>query len=66
MKKRKKKLKLIVGIAPWHDSNNRRKFFEEYARDHSFDPLIPDHWYVQPFKRIMAREVLLISNNNDD
>jgi hypothetical protein len=31
--------------ALWQDVNNRRKFFEDYARVRGFDPLQPDRWY---------------------
>jgi len=29
----------------WNDSKNRRKFFDDYAADHKFDPLWADNWY---------------------
>eukprot|EP00026_Physarum_polycephalum_P001731 Phypoly_transcript_01733.p1 GENE.Phypoly_transcript_01733~~Phypoly_transcript_01733.p1 ORF type:complete len:1003 (+),score=155.23 Phypoly_transcript_01733:421-3009(+) len=38
----------------WHDRDNRRKFFENYAKSHGFDPLVPDNWYLQPIERIIG------------
>jgi hypothetical protein len=32
------------------DSTNRRKFFEEFAKEHNFDPLIPENWHLQSSK----------------
>ena len=41
----------------WRKSRTRRKFFEEYAKEHSFDPNDPSSWYLQPSARIMAVKV---------
>jgi len=38
----------------WGDSVNRRKFFENYARENGFDPLEPENWYAQPTSKILA------------
>jgi hypothetical protein len=50
---------LIAGI--WQDTSRRRKLFENYAKANDFDPLIPENWYLQPLKRIMAVEVNFIT-----
>eukprot|EP00026_Physarum_polycephalum_P001627 Phypoly_transcript_01629.p1 GENE.Phypoly_transcript_01629~~Phypoly_transcript_01629.p1 ORF type:complete len:1030 (-),score=139.53 Phypoly_transcript_01629:75-3164(-) len=38
----------------WNDSSLRRKVFEDYAREHGFDPLVPENWYNQPRRSIVA------------
>eukprot|EP00026_Physarum_polycephalum_P001074 Phypoly_transcript_01075.p1 GENE.Phypoly_transcript_01075~~Phypoly_transcript_01075.p1 ORF type:complete len:1059 (+),score=134.10 Phypoly_transcript_01075:98-3274(+) len=30
----------------WGSMSNRRRFFEKYASDQGFDPLVPDNWYT--------------------
>eukprot|EP00026_Physarum_polycephalum_P000822 Phypoly_transcript_00823.p1 GENE.Phypoly_transcript_00823~~Phypoly_transcript_00823.p1 ORF type:complete len:527 (-),score=83.80 Phypoly_transcript_00823:937-2517(-) len=37
-----------------HYSGNRRRFFENYAREHGFDPLVADNWYSQPPSRFLS------------
>lgn len=54
--KRKKELNFIY-IAMWHNVENRRKFFEEYAQENGFDPLVPDEWYLQSRERIIEKKV---------
>eukprot|EP00026_Physarum_polycephalum_P001631 Phypoly_transcript_01633.p1 GENE.Phypoly_transcript_01633~~Phypoly_transcript_01633.p1 ORF type:complete len:1064 (+),score=132.57 Phypoly_transcript_01633:31-3192(+) len=53
-------------IAPWNEPKERRKFFETYAAQHSFDPLIPGNWYNQPEASIWetkgAKEVMFYHN----
>jgi len=39
----------------WSDPRNRRKFFEEFARERGFDPLKAEHWYSQPLLRSRIR-----------
>lgn len=29
----------------WANKENRRLFFEKYAKDKGFDPLVPQNWY---------------------
>eukprot|EP00026_Physarum_polycephalum_P002873 Phypoly_transcript_02882.p1 GENE.Phypoly_transcript_02882~~Phypoly_transcript_02882.p1 ORF type:complete len:833 (+),score=72.23 Phypoly_transcript_02882:121-2619(+) len=38
----------------WNDVSNRRKFFENYAREIGFDPLIATNWYSQQMESIMS------------
>ena len=35
----------------------RRRFFENYAKEQAFDPLVAENWYLQPRSKIMAAEV---------
>jgi hypothetical protein len=44
-------------LASWSDINVRRKFFEDYASDNGFDPLVPDQWYTQPLNKILSAKV---------
>eukprot|EP00026_Physarum_polycephalum_P002957 Phypoly_transcript_02966.p1 GENE.Phypoly_transcript_02966~~Phypoly_transcript_02966.p1 ORF type:complete len:695 (+),score=87.59 Phypoly_transcript_02966:171-2087(+) len=32
----------------WSYMNNRKEFFDSYARENNFDPLIPSNWYKLP------------------
>lgn len=50
---------LTSELAHWNSKENRRAFFEKYAKDHDFDPLVPSNWYSHPIKRIMSQKVLL-------
>eukprot|EP00026_Physarum_polycephalum_P003664 Phypoly_transcript_03677.p1 GENE.Phypoly_transcript_03677~~Phypoly_transcript_03677.p1 ORF type:complete len:748 (+),score=79.94 Phypoly_transcript_03677:247-2244(+) len=49
---------------------NRRKFFENYAREHGFDPLVAENWYKQSREKLMsrkgARRVIHCHNNSID
>eukprot|EP00026_Physarum_polycephalum_P008136 Phypoly_transcript_08214.p1 GENE.Phypoly_transcript_08214~~Phypoly_transcript_08214.p1 ORF type:complete len:513 (-),score=83.64 Phypoly_transcript_08214:5-1384(-) len=52
----------------WNNSENRRKFFEDYANANGFDPLDPENWYSQSSKQIFsfknARNVLFYHSKN--
>ena len=37
---------------------NRRSFFETYAKTMGFDPLNPSKWYLQPLDNILATKVI--------
>lgn len=37
-------------------------FFEKYAKEHKFDPLLPDMWYTQQKSTILATKVFFIIN----
>eukprot|EP00026_Physarum_polycephalum_P005354 Phypoly_transcript_05386.p1 GENE.Phypoly_transcript_05386~~Phypoly_transcript_05386.p1 ORF type:complete len:586 (+),score=95.25 Phypoly_transcript_05386:3-1760(+) len=39
----------------WSYKGNRRAFFEEYAKENNFDPLIAENWFKQFPKKIMAK-----------
>eukprot|EP00026_Physarum_polycephalum_P000813 Phypoly_transcript_00814.p1 GENE.Phypoly_transcript_00814~~Phypoly_transcript_00814.p1 ORF type:complete len:797 (+),score=105.00 Phypoly_transcript_00814:1557-3947(+) len=38
----------------WSEPSNRRRFFERYAKNHSFDPLNPENWYAQSQNKILV------------
>ena len=38
----------------------RRRFFENYAKENQFDPLVPTNWYTQPIHRILEFKVCSI------
>jgi len=40
----------------WRDPANRRKFFEDYAKEQLFDPLIAENWYSQTKDNIMSKK----------
>ena len=40
---------------------NRRKFFKNYAKAHSFDPYDPHMWYTQSRENIMSTRVISLS-----
>eukprot|EP00026_Physarum_polycephalum_P012597 Phypoly_transcript_12920.p1 GENE.Phypoly_transcript_12920~~Phypoly_transcript_12920.p1 ORF type:complete len:356 (+),score=59.55 Phypoly_transcript_12920:23-1069(+) len=46
--------KLPARQSLWEKIDARRKFFENYAKDHGFDPLKPENWYKQPRDKILA------------
>jgi hypothetical protein len=49
---------LAIISASWYVSaENRKAFFENYARDHGFDPGNPENWYSQPYKKIISVKV---------
>eukprot|EP00026_Physarum_polycephalum_P001037 Phypoly_transcript_01038.p1 GENE.Phypoly_transcript_01038~~Phypoly_transcript_01038.p1 ORF type:complete len:1240 (+),score=185.34 Phypoly_transcript_01038:28-3720(+) len=54
--------------SPWQEASNRRFFFENYALQNGFDPLVPKNWYLQSREKIRAakgaRQVLYYHNNN--
>lgn len=40
----------------WENSVNRKSFFDEFAVNHGFDPLVPSNWYS------ISRELILQQN----
>lgn len=38
----------------------RRKFFENYAKEHSFDALNPEHWYSHSRDSLLSTKVFII------
>lgn len=36
---------LSGGYRGWKDMNNQREFFDSFAAERNFDPLIPENWY---------------------
>lgn len=47
-------------IIDYTRAENRRKFFENYARKKGFDPLVAENWYSEPIHHIMASPVIII------
>lgn len=41
----------------WHETSNRKTFFLNFAKEHKFDPLLPDNWYLVPISAIRAHKV---------
>jgi hypothetical protein len=46
---------LFLFLVSW---KKRRKYFENYAKEHGFDPLVAENWYTQARSKILAAEVL--------
>lgn len=44
----------------WQDVSNRKKFFDDFARDNNFDALKPHNWYEVTPQSIHARKVLFL------
>lgn len=44
----------------WQHVENRRKFFENYAKERNFDPENPDHWYSNLSRKILKTKVIII------
>jgi hypothetical protein len=45
-----------VILRDWKDPENRRKFFEDFARENNFDPLIPENWQSR-YESIISEKV---------
>jgi hypothetical protein len=43
---------------------NRRRFFENYAKENGFDPLNPENWYLQAREKIISTKVLKTSRQS--
>jgi hypothetical protein len=41
------------------DFTKHKLFFENYAKDNGFDPLVPENWYFQTAKNILSITVWL-------
>eukprot|EP00026_Physarum_polycephalum_P011168 Phypoly_transcript_11369.p1 GENE.Phypoly_transcript_11369~~Phypoly_transcript_11369.p1 ORF type:complete len:392 (+),score=44.19 Phypoly_transcript_11369:39-1178(+) len=42
--------------ANWRDPTTRRRFLEKYAKEHGFNPAVPENWYMQKRKDILAKK----------
>eukprot|EP00026_Physarum_polycephalum_P004684 Phypoly_transcript_04707.p1 GENE.Phypoly_transcript_04707~~Phypoly_transcript_04707.p1 ORF type:complete len:664 (+),score=57.25 Phypoly_transcript_04707:58-2049(+) len=40
----------------WSKPDNRRSFFEKYAQENKFNPLIPTNWYAQSKAKILSTQ----------
>jgi hypothetical protein len=36
---------------------NRKRFFETYARENDFDPYVGENWYSQDLEKIISAKV---------
>jgi len=45
-----------VKSGPWTAAINRRKFFEKFAEEHGFDPLVAKNWYPVTLEMILPRK----------
>lgn len=41
----------------WDDPADRKLFFDGFAKEYAFDPLIPENWYSIPAERIKSYKV---------
>ena len=41
----------------WHDLNNRKSFFDDFAKSKGFDPLLPENWYKIPRDEVIEYKV---------
>lgn len=48
---------LLIILVMWREEENRKKFFEWYAKKNEFDPLVPDNWYRVSIESIMSFKV---------
>ena len=62
-RKKKKENQMIVShllrTAKWDEPENRKKFFEDYAKSSQFDPNLAEEWRQQHEEQIMSSEVSL-------
>ena len=49
--------RLFTYTTAWSDPQSRRRFFEDYAKENKFDPLIPSNWYSNDRKKILSTKV---------
>jgi hypothetical protein len=48
----------------WQEKSNRRAFFLNFAKEHKFDPLLPDNWYLVPISIIRTHKVFFACLKN--
>eukprot|EP00026_Physarum_polycephalum_P003660 Phypoly_transcript_03673.p1 GENE.Phypoly_transcript_03673~~Phypoly_transcript_03673.p1 ORF type:complete len:675 (+),score=95.36 Phypoly_transcript_03673:213-2237(+) len=48
------KHKFFHSSGHWQNVQNRKRFFDDFARDHKFDPLSPENWYPITSDQIKA------------
>lgn len=46
-------------IVLWSKPEIRRQFFETYAANNGFNPLVAQNWYTQTREKIMSMKVFL-------
>ena len=50
----------ISALQRWQDTGKRREFFEEFAAENDFDPLVAGNWYKVYPDAIQDREVFFL------
>jgi hypothetical protein len=48
---------ILIDNLAYNDRANRRRYFEDYAKENGFDPLVPENWYMQPKFKLAAKKV---------
>ena len=49
---------LFLVTATWLDVSTRRRYFDDYAKRHKFDPKVPGNWYTHHPDKIFGSKVL--------
>eukprot|EP00026_Physarum_polycephalum_P000662 Phypoly_transcript_00663.p1 GENE.Phypoly_transcript_00663~~Phypoly_transcript_00663.p1 ORF type:complete len:1097 (+),score=133.55 Phypoly_transcript_00663:927-4217(+) len=52
----REKLFIHISSSFWAVVKNRRTFFDEFAKENAFDPLVPSNWYNVPRHKIVAKK----------
>ena len=50
----------VLVTATWLDVSTRRKYFDDYAKRHKFDPKVPGNWYSYPSDKIFGSKVFFL------
>ena len=48
-------------VSQWRVTENRRAFFENFAKKRNFDPLIPSNWYLVSYDEVVSEKVVLVT-----
>lgn len=48
----------------WEDEKRRREFFDSFATENGFDPLVPENWYSVSTNELRETKVIINNNNN--
>lgn len=41
----------------WRSTNNRKQFFQNFAKDNGFDPNVPENWYRLKKEKLVSAKV---------
>jgi hypothetical protein len=47
-------------VGDWRELSSRKAFFDEYARENHFEPLIPENWYNVTQEDIKGKKVTFL------
>lgn len=53
-------------VFDWKELSSRKAFFDEFARDNNFDPLVSGNWYDVTYDDILGKKVCSVSPQLDD